>query len=284
MAVLSFQSRVTWGHVGNAVAEFALRRIGCDCWPIDTVVFSNHPGYGRHAGRVTPAAEIVRLVDGLAEVGALSGCRAVLSGYLGSPDNGEAVLDAVARVKSRVPDAVWCCDPVMGDRDSGLYVHPDLARFFSRDAVAAADIMMPNHFELETLTGLPLPRLKDVVAAAYALRASGPSLVVVSSIEDAEATPGRIATLLASREGAWLVETPHRPLQAKGVGDLLAALFVGRWLATSDARDALEFAVAGTFAVIERTVTAPSSRELRLVAAQDDLVRPPTTFPAKRLG
>ena len=284
MAVLSFQSRVTWGHVGNSVAEFALRRIGCDCWPIDTVVFSNHPGYGRHAGRVTPAAEITRLVEGLAEVGALSRCRALLSGYLGSPENGRAVFDAVARLKSQVPDAVWCCDPVMGDRDSGLYVHPVLARFIAEDAVAAADIITPNHFELETLTQLSLPRLTDVLAAAYALRASGPSLVIVSSIEDAGAASGQVATLLASGQGAWLVETPHRPLQAKGSGDLLAALFLGRWLATSDAKDALEFAVAGTFAVIERTVAEPASRELRLVAAQGDLVHPPITFPARRLG
>ena len=171
MAILSFQSRVVYGHVGNSMAEFALRRLGHDVWPIDTVSFSNHPGYGTWRGRITPAAELAALVEGLAALGVLPRCRAVLSGYLGSEENGGTVLDAVEQVRAVRPASLYCCDPVMGDRDSGLYVADSLVRFFRDRALFSADIVAPNHYELEVLAGRPLPGLDDVLAAAQELRA-----------------------------------------------------------------------------------------------------------------
>jgi pyridoxine kinase len=283
VGVLSFQSRVVWGHVGNAVAEFALRRLGLDCWPIDTVCFSNHPGYGSHRGRIREAGEIADLVEGLAAIGAFSSCRAVLSGYLGSAANGRAVLAAAARLKGERYGALWCCDPVIGDRDDGIYVAPDLVRFFTEEAVPAADILTPNHFELEVLAGRPLPELADVLAATAALQARGPKLIVVSSIITRETPAGTTGTLVDGAKGAWLVETPFRPLAAKGSGDLLAALFLGRRLQGETPFGALEHAVAATFAVIERTLAEPAARELAIVAAQDCLPHPPLRYPARSL-
>jgi pyridoxine kinase len=267
------------------VADFVLRRLGLDCWSVDTVTFSNHPGYGRHRGRVGTAAEIAELVEGLAAVDVLARCRAVLSGYLGSPANGGVVLKAVAQVKRLRPGAPWCCDPVIGDRDSGCYVAHALIRFFAEDAVPAADILTPNHFELEVLAGRPLPALADVLDASDQLRTRGPRLIIVSSVLVPELAPGRIGTLLVADDGAWLVATPCRRLQAKGAGDLLAALFLGRLLLGSGPVPALEAAVAATFAVIETTRAAGCERhELKLVPAQAALVSPPTVFPADRLG
>ena len=271
MAILSFQSRVVWGHVGNSVAEFALRRAGVDAWPIDTVCLSHHPGHGRCRGRVREPEELAELVRGLEDVGALWRCRALLSGYLGSWRNGEVVLDAVARLKRGRPDALFCCDPVMGDHDVGFYVDDGLIRFFRDRAVAAADILMPNHFELQTLAGAELPSPAAVLAAADRLHARGPQVLLVSSLPDADGQ-GRLGTLLSTGEGAWLATTPRLPMPARGAGDLLAAQFLARWLRDGEPPQCLAVAVAATYAVLAGSVDTP---ELRLVAAQQAMAAPP---------
>lgn len=282
MAILSFQSRVVCGAVGHAVAEFALRRTGWDVWPIDTVVLSNHPGHGSWRGGVRPAGELTRLVDGLDILGVLPGCQAVLSGYLGSAENGEVVLDAVARVRRVRPDAPWCCDPVMGDRDTGLYVAEPVAAFF-RTQATHADILTPNHFELEILVGQPLPSLAAIVSAVASLRSAGPRLLLVSSLETEDLPQGRIGTLLASDAGTWIAETPRLPLAAKGAGDLLAALFLARWLETGKAETAVQRAVAATLAVLRRTADKSNTYDLALVAAQQALESPPQDVNVRRL-
>jgi pyridoxine kinase len=218
---------------------------------------------------VRAAEELAELVTGLIEGGVLANCRAVLSGYLGSVENGREVLQAVAALKAQRPDALFCCDPVMGDHDTGLYVEAGLVRYFRDDALVAADMLTPNHFELETLGGMPLPTLAQVLAAADGLRARGPSLLLVSSLAIG-ATTGEIGTLLVCDDGAWLATTPRLALRARGSGDLLAAQFLARWLRHDDPAACLSGAVAATFAVLEATGDAP---ELRLVAAQEAMVR-----------
>lgn len=281
-AILSIQSRVIYGHVGNAVAEFAIRRLGFDCWPIDTVSFSNHPGYGRHRGRIHDASEIEELVEGLADIGALQQCRAVLSGYLGSAANGRAVLDAVARVKAARTDALWCCDPVIGDRDVGCYVPDEVTRFFAEEALPAADILTPNHFELEVLSGRPLPAAAAVIEAAEALRARGPRVVVVSSVPLPADVDAGVATVLVAGKGVWIATTPLLPLAAKGAGDLLAALFLGHLLRTGEPDRALERSAASIRAILERTAVT-ERQELSLTVAQDALVRPPRRVTLRRV-
>lgn len=271
MAILSFQSRVVWGHVGNSVAEFALRRTGTDVWPLDTVCLSHHPGHGSPRGRVRTADELVELVEGLDDVGILEDCQAVLSGYLGSTGNGRAVLDTVARLKRKRADALYCCDPVMGDHDVGLYVDEGLVRFFRDEALPAADVLLPNHFELEMLAQSPLPSLDAVLAAGDGLRARGLSVLLASSLT-AIGNDGRIGTLLITSDGAWLATTPRLPLPARGAGDLLAALFLTRWLRGSEPPQCLAGAVAATFAVLAASIHTP---ELRLVEAQQAMADPP---------
>src|SRR5947209_11157152 len=112
MNILSIQSWVAYGHVGNAAAIFPLQRLGAEVWAINTVQFSNHPGYGSWTGQVATSAEISTLVDGVEARGALSACDAILSGYMGDPSIGEAILDAVRRVRRANPSALYCCDPV----------------------------------------------------------------------------------------------------------------------------------------------------------------------------
>ncbi len=151
MNILSIQSHVAYGHVGNASAAFALQRIGVEVWPILTVQFSNHTGYGSWKGRAFDAGMIREVMQGIGERGVLGQCDGVLSGYLGSAEIGAAVLDAVAQVKAANPKARYCCDPVIGDVGRNVFVQPGVAEFMRDCAVRAADIVTPNHFELDYL-------------------------------------------------------------------------------------------------------------------------------------
>ena len=276
MNLLSFSSKVVYGHVGHSAAKLLLERLGHTVWAVDTVVFSNHPGHGRHAGRVTPAEEIQTLVGGLEDLGLLADCAAVFSGYLGSPANGAAVIEWVRRVKAVNPSALYALDPVMGDRDVGLYVAPDLPPFFAKEALALADLVFPNAFELEHLTGLAVRDLDGALAAADAVRGRGAKLVVTTGVEGT----GTVATLAVGAEGAWAVETPRLAYRAYGTGDAFAALFLGHFCDGRAVPEALERAVAGVYGLVEATVGA---EELALIAAQDQAVRPSRAWPVRRL-
>ncbi len=280
MTILSFQSTVAYGHVGNAAAVFCLHRAGFEVWPVDTVMFSNHPGYGSFRGRARDPADIVDIVDGLDELGFLKTCRAVISGYLGSKETGQAVLSVVERVKALNADALYCCDPVMGDRDSGLYVSAGLSGFFRTEAVGAADILMPNHFELEVLVEHSVQTATDVLAATDLLLSRGARLVVVTSLFTPNMAPDTIANLVATKDGAWMVSTPRLPLTAKGAGDALAALFLAFYLSEGNAAGALSRAVSSIFAVVKASVHAS---ELRLIEEQDAIAEPPRRFLARKV-
>ena len=274
MAILSIQSAVAYGHVGNSAAVFPLQRLGHEVWPIDTVQLSNHTGYGAWRGRAWGANDIAEVVRGIDERGALKRCEAVLSGYLGEAALGDAVLDGVARVKSANPQALYCCDPVIGDDHSGVFVRPGIVDFFRDRAIPAADIVTPNRFELALLTGATVADMKDAVAATAILRARGPRLVLVTSLPAAE---DEIAMMAASGDGAWLVTTPRLPIVANGAGDLAAALFLGFYLRGRDPAAALEQTAAAVFAIIEATFRAGEG-ELQIVAAQEAMTSPPRRF------
>ncbi len=285
MSILSVQSWVTYGHVGNAAALFPLQRLGAAVWAINTVNFSNHPGHGSFAGQVTQGAAVAALVGGLDARGVLGEVDAVLSGYLGEAATGEAVLDAVARVRALRPDALYCCDPVMGDRAGGLYVRPEVAALLQGAAVAAADILTPNLFELELLVpGLrddPPPTLHRVAEAAQALRArmrpGGSALVLVTSVEARETPHGAIDLLLAGGRGSVLLRTPRLAVEVNGAGDLLAALFLLHVFRLRDPVAALEQATSAVWGVLARTAAA-GQREPMIVQAQDELVAPSRRF------
>ena len=285
MNILSIQSHVTYGHVGNSAAVFPLQRLGFEVWPLHTLQFSNHAGYPGFTGQVFSAEHLREIVDGLAARDVLKACDAVLSGYLGAVETGAVVLDAVARVKRANPAALYACDPVMGDGDSGLYVDPTLPDFFREHALALADIVTPNLFELETLTGARVVTLDDAVAAARGLVARGPGVVLVTGLRHDATCAGEIELLAVTAQDAWRLITPLIPCdpQPNGAGDLLAALFLGHYLRARDAGQALEAAAAATFAVLDTTRIA-GTRELQLIAAQDDLVAPKRHFPVERIG
>lgn len=275
MNVLSIQSAVAYGHVGNSAAVFALQRLGHEVWPIDTVQFSCHTGYPGWQGEVFPPAQLTALIDGLAACGALAGCDAVLSGYLGAAATGAVVLDAVWRLRESRPGTLFCCDPVMGDTEHGLFVAADIPAFFARSAIPAADIVTPNCFELSLLTGRSLHDLGDLVAAARHLRRQGPGTVAVTGVTAPLLPSGRIGAVVVTAEGAWLAETPllEFPTPPHGTGDVFAALLLGRLLTGEQPTEALAKTVGALYAILLRTQAA-MVRELTLIAAQDQLATP----------
>jgi pyridoxine kinase len=282
VAILSIQSAVAYGSVGNAAAVFPLQRLGFAVWRVDTVLFSNHTGYGAWRGTVLDPKLVEEILHGIEERGVLAHCEAVLSGYLGSVELGSVVLEAVKRVRRANPKALYCCDPVLGDADRGFFVRPELADFFRAEAVPLADILTPNRFELETLTGQRVDTLAAARAACDTLLERGPRVILVTSLDVAEVSPESAAVLAATREGGLLVRTPRLPIVANGAGDLTAALFLAHFLKTREADTALGETAAGVHAVIAATVRSGAA-ELAIVAAQDALVSPPTRYPVERV-
>lgn len=288
MGILSIQSHVAFGHVGNAAAVFALQRLGLEVWPVMTVQLSNHTGYATWRGQSFEADHVADVVRGLEEVGALADCQAVLSGYLGTAAVGEAVLAAVERAGRCNPAAFFVCDPVMGDHGPGLYVPEAVVAFLRDRAVPRARIVTPNLFELEWLTGRRIESDEAALAAARGLLAFGPEVVLLTSLRFADIEPGSVSLLAVTGEGAWRVVTPWLALDppANGFGDLLAALFLGHYLLAGDGpgrvADAAAEAASATFALVVATHQA-GSRELPLIAAQEALVRPDRLFQAERI-
>ncbi|KQS57090.1 pyridoxamine kinase [Geodermatophilus sp. Leaf369] len=277
MNVLSIQSHVAYGHVGNSSAVFPLQRLGHEVWPVHTVQFSNHTGYGAWTGRVFDGQAVEEVVDGIDARGVLGSCDAVLSGYLGSADIGHAVVGTVARVRAANPAAVYCCDPVIGDVGRGVFVRPGIAEFMRDTAVPAADVVTPNHYELDLLTGRTTTTLDQVRDAVAALQATGPRVVLTTSL-DVEDTPDDAVDLLASEGGRhWRVRTPKLDVSVNGAGDAIAALFLAHWSSTGSAGEALGRAAASVFGLL-RTTAEAGSREILLVAAQEEFVSPTRTF------
>lgn len=282
MNVLSIQSHVAYGHVGNAAATFSMQRLGVEVWPIHTVQFSNHTGYGAWKGRVFDGPSIEELLDGIQDRGVLPTCDGIVSGYMGSADIGNAILAAVRRVRAVNHKALYCCDPVIGDVGRGVFVRPGIPEFMKQQAVPLADIVTPNHFELEYLSGITANSLSSLKQAVAAVHSLGPRVVLVTSVVTAE-TPGDALDLVASDSNRlWRVRTPKLPISVNGAGDAVAALFLVHYLKTGSAAQALGAATASVYGLLKRTSDA-GSREILLVAAQDELVRPSTTFPVEEL-
>ena len=280
MNVLSIQSHVAYGHVGNTAAVFPLQRLGIEVWPVHTVQFSNHTGYDHWRGRVFEPDMIRELVRGIEERGGLGACDGVLSGYMGSAGIGDAILDAVTQVKRINPRALYCCDPVIGDVGRGVFVHPGVVELIVGRAVPAADVVTPNQFELERLAGRATSTFADVLAAIDAVHARGPRVVLVTSLRT-EKTPEDAADVLVSdQSGRYRVRTPKLPLHANGAGDAVAALFFGQLLHGRSAADAMARAVSSIFGVLRRTSDA-GAKHMLLVEAQDEIVTPSRLFAAE---
>jgi pyridoxine kinase len=279
MTVISIQSQVAFGHVGNSAAVFPMQMHGIDVIAVPTTLLSNRPGYPTVRGRVLDAELVADLLLGVEERGALDTAKMILSGYLGSRDIAAVVADFVARARARHPALLYACDPVLGDRDRGLFVQADIPPLVRDRLCPLADIITPNHFEFEFLCGAKASTSDKMIEAAQALLARGPSTVVVTSAELADTPNGEIETLAIERAKAWRLRTPKLPISPNGTGDLFASLFASARVLGSDTPDALAHAASAIFAVLEQTAMR-GTEEMRIVESAGLLVHPKRRFDA----
>ncbi|SMG54840.1 pyridoxal kinase PdxY [Cedecea neteri] len=283
--ILAIQSHVVFGHAGNSAAEFPMRRLGANVWPLNTVQFSNHTQYGQWTGTVMPASHLSEIVQGIANIGQLERCDAVLSGYLGSAEQGEHILSIVRQVKAANPKAKYFCDPVMGHPEKGCIVAPGVAEYHTRFAMPASDIIAPNLIELEILSGHSVNNVDEAVATARELIAQGPEIVLVKHLARAGYQQDRFEMLLVTADEAWHI---HRPLvdfgerQPVGVGDVTSGLLLVKLLQGATLREALEHVTAAVYDIMVVTKRM-AEYELQLVAAQDGIAKPEHYFTAVKL-
>jgi pyridoxine kinase len=275
---------VVYGAAGNSAAVFPLQRLGNEVWPINTVEFSNHTGYGAWRGPVFDGAYVDNLVTGIEERGVLPRCQALLSGYIGAADIGGAVDRAVVKVKTANPSALYCCDPVMGDSDRGAYVEAGIISLFCERLVKKADVITPNLFEFETLTGHRIETAEDVARGLDRAHTIGPATVLVTSFRTRKTAADSVGLLASGKDGVWLVKTPFLrfPTVISGSGDLTTAVFLSHLLAGRSLPDALSATASSVYAVMEGAWRL-GVNELPLARFQDALVSPARTFDARRL-
>jgi pyridoxine kinase len=291
MRILSIQSSVAYGYVGNSAATFPLQRLGHEVWPVITVHFSNHTGYGSWRGLVLDPAVITEVIDGIADRGVLDRADAILTGYQGSPGVADVVLSTVQRVRRLNPKVIYCCDPVMGDVGRGMFVLPGLPELIRERVVPVADVVTPNAFELAYLAfgGDPaavsverVSTLDGLLEAVRLVRATGPSTVLVTSVQgDDLVAADQIGMVAVDASGAYLVRTPRLPLDVNGAGDVTAALFLAHLPAGIEV--ALARVASSVYGILATTDLA-GSREIRLVEAQDAIAHPACEFAVERIG
>ncbi|MGW9156021.1 pyridoxal kinase PdxY [Microbacterium sp. NPDC055665] len=282
MKILSIQSAVAYGHVGNSAAVFPLQRIGVEVLPVYTVNFSNHTGYGSWRGPLIAPDDVREVISGIEERGVFGQIDAILSGYQGGEGIGDVIIDAVARVKAANPNAVYACDPVMGNAKSGCFVAPAIPVLLRERVVPVADIITPNQFELGFLTGTEPDTLESTLASVDLAHAMGPRTVLVTSVERPDREEGTIEMLAADAQGAWLVQTPHLPMKANGSGDVTAALFTAHYVETGSAKVALERTASSVYDLLKATLES-GERELQLVEAQEFYANPQMQFTARQV-
>lgn len=282
MKILSIQSSVAYGHVGNSAAVFPLQRLGHEVWPVFTVHFSNHTGYGAWRGPLLAPEDVREVITGIEERGVLGQVDAVLSGYQGGAGIADVILDAVARVKAANPRATYTCDPVMGNAKSGCFVHPDIPPIIRERVVPRADIITPNQFELGFLTHTEPETLTDILDSVDKARALGPTTVLVTSVERVDRPEDTIEMMAVTGDGAWIVQTPRLPMKANGSGDITAAMFTAHLHETGSPAEALARTTSAVFNVLKTTL-ASGERELRLIAAQDAIANPSMEFEVRQV-
>ncbi|GAA0496254.1 pyridoxal kinase PdxY [Microbacterium aurantiacum] len=282
MKILSIQSAVAYGHVGNSAAVFPLQRIGVEVLPVYTVNFSNHTGYGAWRGPLIAPDDVAAVIEGIGDRGVFGEIDVILSGYQGGEGIADVILDAVAQVKQANPAAVYACDPVMGNAKSGCFVAPAIPVLLREKVVPAADIITPNQFELGFLTGTEPSDLASTLESADRARAMGPRTVLVTSVERPDRPEGTIEMLAVTDDGAWIVRTPHIPMKANGSGDVTAALFTAHLTSTGNAADALARTTSSVFDLLQNTFDS-GERELRLIESQEAYAHPRMQFSVEQV-
>lgn len=282
MRILSIQSAVSYGHVGNSAAVFPLQRIGHEVMPVNTVLFSNHTGYGAWRGPLISGDDVRAIVEGIDDRGGLDDTALIISGYQGGSSIGDAILDSVALARKKNPQVLYSCDPVLGNATSGCFVSPEVQELIRDRVIQHADIITPNQFELGFVTNTDPKTLDDVLESVKKAQEIGPKTVLVTSVSTPETPEDSIQMLAVSGDEAWLITTPRLPFKANGSGDVTQALFASHFASGKSLREALELTTASVYELLKNTLDS-GQRELQLVESQQAYVEPAETFTAERI-
>lgn len=269
--ILSIQSQVVHGKVGNNAAVRALQAHGLTVAAVPTTLLSNHPHYPTMRGRVLPPELLAELLVGVEERGLIDSAAMLVTGYLGSVENGEVVADFVVRAKRRNPALLYICDPVCGDDDLGGFVAAGLQAIFVDRLLPFADVATPNAWEACALTGHG-----DPLGAARSLQRIGPAGVVVTAGNRGTAD---LQTLVLDRDAVWRIRTPRLAVRPAGSGDLFTACLAAKLAHGSALAGAAEDAAAALHAVLQRTDPEPWA-EMPVEMCLDEIVSPSAHFPA----
>jgi len=289
--VLSIQSHVVSGYVGNKSATFPLQLLGFEVDTINSVQFSNHTGYKAGVrGQVLDDTQLQELIDGL-DANCINHYSHIINGYIGSKSFLTKLASVVGHLKTVNPELVYVCDPVMGDTGPGLYVPAELLPVYKEVILPLADICLPNQFEAELLTDRKIRTEEDARQVMDLLHSRGPSTVILSSTELGS---DKFLLGLASRvtDGVKTVvrlEIPKFPAAFVGTGDLFTALCTA-WLSKTDGdiKVCLERTIATMQAVLTRTLQhatqaaaragldqpSPAMMELKLIQSKEDIETP----------
>ncbi|MGY1408230.1 pyridoxine/pyridoxal/pyridoxamine kinase [Luteimonas sp. A611] len=275
--VVSVQSQVSYGAVGNSIAVPVLQALGLHVAPVPTVVLGNTPHYPTMHGGPLPQDWFEGLLDDLEAREVATRARCVLVGYMGSPQQGLALARWLRRMREINPALVVQIDPVIGDHDTGSYTDPALLPVWREHLLPCADGLTPNHFELEQLCGRTLPTLAHCADAAAGLLGGCTRWVAVTSAAPRACAPGRMQVLVVTAQGHETVEHAQVPHAVKGGGDLFAALLAGRALSGLPLADAVRRACSDVVAILQH-VQAQGWQELALpreIARNLDQPMPP---------
>jgi pyridoxine kinase len=267
--VLSIQSEVVYGHVGNGAARFALQKLGFEVLALPTVLLSNHPGHGGMTGETIPADKLSALLQGLRARGVFANTVAILSGYLGDAAHAGVVVDAVTLVRRENPSVLYLCDPVFGD-DDGAYAKKGVAEAIARDLIPLADIVTPNRFEMVSLSARQVTDAQSAIVAAKSLARRETVVTSVPMPQD------QIGAVVIAEGKAWSAGGPRLAGVPNGTGDLLSALYLGWRLKGAAPASALGHA-AGAVHTLAAHAAANGADELPLIEMQDALTQ---TYPA----
>ncbi len=263
MSILSIQSHVAYGYVGNKAATFPLQSMGYDVWPVNTVQFSNHTGYGKWQGEIFSRKHIRNIIKGIEDIGAIDQCQAILSGYMGSRDICHEVSDTVQRFKANNPNLLYLCDPVIGNTE--CYVKPEVLEFFMTSL--RTDIITPNQFEAEVLSETVITSTKDLIKVANYFHNLNIGIVVITGIKVIDLPHDKLYVFVSHNGKSHIIMTKEYPfaIAPNGTGDLFSALFLGSYLQVKDAVEALRRTVYFTGLVMENTFQN-GSRELKITS------------------
>ncbi len=259
--VLCLSSQVARGFVGGSAMRIALQRMRHDCWLLPTVILSNHPAHARFAGEQVPIGRLRAMLEALDANGWLEEVDAVIAGYMPSPEHVTFTAQAFEFVCNRNPEVLCVCDPILGDDPGGLYIDDESANAVREELVPKADIVTPNRFELEWLTGMKARRAKKALASAQSLAAP---TVLVTSLTGEDVSS--MVNLVVDDKTVAATTVPKRKHAPHGVGDLMSALLLGGILDGAGVSEALAAATGRVQAALE---LSDGSDELRLVTAPE---------------